>query len=119
MRNCRPSSRACRRAVQTFAGASILAAALAGQSFAGSIDCIEAKGIRSITAVDASTLKVTMFSRMIYRNAVSGKCIVHRAGHFTYRAENGQLCSGATIGVAGTGTSCTLGKFEEISPRNR
>jgi hypothetical protein len=93
--------------------------ATTGPATAGSIDCINAKGIETITAVDPSTLKVRMFNRMTYRNEVTGRCVANRAARFNFKAKDGQLCSGATVTAIGTRTSCTLGSFQEISPRSR
>jgi hypothetical protein len=107
------------RAIRPAGFALALMLAATGQVSAASLSCIESSGINSISALDSATLKFTMFNRMVYRNAVSGACIVNRARHFDYKTLNGQLCSGATIRVSGNQTPCTLGKFEEMSPRNR
>ena len=101
--------------LKTWTMAAALLATLASDAGAvpRTVNCIQARTIRSMEPADDQSVRVTLRSKAIYLNRFRDPCSVAGFTEFTHRT-HGALCRGQTIKAVGASDSkeCVLGSFE-------
>ena len=97
----------------TMAAGLLVALAADAGAVPRTVNCLQARTIRSMEMADDQSARVTLRSRAIYLTRFQEPCSVTGFTGFTYRT-HGALCRGQTVTAKGSGDSreCVVGNFE-------